>query len=176
MGIKKFITSGFDAKDDRTFFSQAHQRGYNPDLCFVSSDIEGIPLQVNRIVLPVFPNSQHRPIILNIGLSIPIIQSIRRPRWNFQKSNWNQYEQNLEDTIRFITPTCENYDKFVKLVINTAKKSISRGYRKEYIPCWNEDSDRLYEELRETGSQETAKELLKSLDEARRLKWSQTVQ
>ena len=49
------------------------------------------------------------------------------------------------------------------------------GYRKEYIPCWNEDSDRLYEELEDTENPETAKELLRSLDDARRSKWTQTV-
>lgn len=158
----------FDAKDEPSFYSQAHQRGYNPDLCFVSTEKEEFPLQVSRSVLCRFPNSQHRPIIYSIGLSIPVIKSIPKPRWNFRKAKWDEYEKNLDDTIRFISPTCENYEKFVKLMINTGKKSIPRGYRKDYIPCWNEESERLHEELQENESPDLAKELLQSLDEARR--------
>ena len=56
------------------------------------------------------------------------------------------------------------------------KKSIPRGYRKEFIPCWNEKSDRLYAELQHTESQETAKKLLKSLDEARKARWCQAME
>lgn len=152
-----------DAKDKKTFLSKIWNTETNPDLCFVSSDNEGFPLQVTREVLPAFPNSQHRPIILEIGMNIPVITSVPRPIWNFQKANWNQYASLMDSAIRFIPPNPQNYNRFTKLVINTAKKCIPRGYRKEYIPCWNEDSDRLYAEFRDNEDPETAKELLKSL-------------
>ena len=82
----------------------------------------------------------------------------------------------MEDNIRFIEPVCENYDRFVKILIAIGKKTVPRGYRKEYIPCWTEESDRSYEQLLEDDSPATAKELLKSLDEARWTNWSQTVE
>lgn len=129
-----------DAKDKKTFHSKIHGTETNPDLCFVSTDTEGNPLQVTREVLPLFPNSQHRPVIFEVGLSIPIITSIPRPRWNFQKANWSQYATQLDTAIRFIPPLPQNYNRFANLVISTAKKCVPRGYRKEYIPCWNEDS------------------------------------
>lgn len=166
----------FDPKDKCTFFSAAHQRGYNPDLCFVSTDAEGLPLQITRKVLPRFPRSQHRPVIYEIGLLIPIVNSVPRPRWNFRKANWSHFKTELDAAVRFIPPVARNYDRFNKLVIETAKKCIPRGYRKEYIPCWNEDSDRLYEEFKESEDPETAKELLKSLNEARRSRWIETVE
>ena len=166
----------FDPKDKCTFFSAAHRRGYNPDLCFVSTDDEGIPLQITRKVLPSFPRSQHRPIIFEIGLQIPIIHSVPRPRWNFRKADWNRFGTELDAAVRFIPPVAKNYDRFNKLVIKIAKKCVPRGYRKEYIPCWNEDSDRLYEEFKETEDPDTAKELLRSLDEARRRRWIETVE
>ena len=81
----------------------------------------------------------------------------------------------MEDNIRFIRPVCENYARFVGLITAIAKNTMPRGYRKEYIPCGNEDTDQLYEELQDTENPETAKELLRSLDDARRSKWSQTV-
>lgn len=164
-----------DPKDRATFLSKIHNTESNPDLCFVSADSEGFPLHVTREVLPGFPNSQHRPVIIEIGLSIPIITSVPRPRWNFRKANWNKYSPLLDAAVRFIAPLPSNYDRFARLVISTAKKCIPRGYRKEYIPCWNEDTDRLYAEFQENEDPETAKELLASLNEARRQRWTDTV-
>lgn len=165
-----------DSKDRRTFYSKAHRTESNPDLCFVSADIEGFPLQVSRKVLPASLNSHHRPVILDVGMNVPIITYVQRPRWNFLKANWNQYSSFLDAAIRFIPPSPQNYDRFNNLVISTAKKCVPRGYRKEYIPCWNDDSDRLYAEFQDNEDPETAKELLKSLDEARKQRWIETVE
>jgi len=154
----------YDAKARCTFFSRAHQTGSNPDLCFVSSDSEGCPLPVSRTVLSAFPSSQHRPVTYGIGLNVPIVSSVPRPRWNFRKANWVKYSKLLDAAVRFIPPTPNNYDRFNNLVICTGKKCIPIGYRKEYIPCWNEDSDRLFQE---SENPEIAKELLQSLDNAR---------
>lgn len=133
-------------------------------------------LTVTRRVLPIFPNSQHRPVVIKVGMSIPVISSVPRPRWNFQKSNWSKFQTKVDSAVRFIPPEPKNYDRFTNLIISTAKQCVPRGYRKEYIPCWSEDSDRLYNELQETEDVETAKELLKSLDEARKERWTQTVE
>lgn len=165
-----------DAKDRGTFYSRAHRKEYNPDLCFVSTNSEGWPLQVSKNVLPAFPNSQHRPIIIDVGINVPIVTSVPRPRWNFQKADWRAYKIKLDAAIRFIEPEPKNYERFTNLIVNTAKKCVPRGYRKEYIPCWNEETDRLYNEFQETEDPETAKELLKSLDEARKQKWIDTVE
>lgn len=170
----------YDPKDKKSFHSRIWNTETNPDLCFVSADSEGFPLQIKRLikreVCPSLPNSQHRPIIYEIGLSIPIITSVPRPRWNFRKADWAQYSSQLDAAIRFVSPTAGNYIRFTRLAINIAKKCIPRGYRKEYIPCWNEDSDRLYAEFQDNDDPETAKELLKSLDEARKQRWISTVE
>lgn len=165
-----------DAKDLPTFYSRAHRKGYNPDLCFVSADSEGFPIQVSKTVMPSFPSSQHRPVIYDVCIQIPIVTSVPRPRWNFRKVDWHQYSEKLDTAIRFIPPLANNYDRFTRLVISTAKKCIPRGYRKEYDPCWNEDTDRLYEEFCETEDPSIAREMLKSLDEARRARWIETVE
>lgn len=93
-----------NAKDKKTFCSRAHKTESNPDLCFVSADAEGFPLSISRKLLPSFRKSQHRPVILEVGLSIPIITSIPRPRWNFRKANWANYAALLDAAIRFIPP------------------------------------------------------------------------
>lgn len=56
------------------------------------------------------------------------------------------------------------------VVIRAAKNGISRGYRKEYMPGWNEYSKQLYNEFFESGNWEVGDELLHSLDEERRPK------
>lgn len=82
----------------------------------------------------------------------------------------------MDSALRFITPTPKHYSRFANLVTATAKKCIRKGYRKEYIPCWNEDSDRLYAEFQENDDSETAKELLESLDNAGKQRWTNTVE
>ncbi|KAJ8868681.1 hypothetical protein PR048_030220 [Dryococelus australis] len=165
----------YDPKQRETFHSARWNRDYNPDLCFVSSNVKGIPLNVTIIVLSEFPNSQHRPVIIEIGLKVPLVKSGKRLRWNFRKANWDAYAKVLDDAIRFIPSTISNSDKFVGIVIKMVKKHIHRGYRKAYIPCWHEDTDRLYEEFKDSSNPQTAEELLMSLDTARRERWTKTV-
>ncbi|KAJ8870533.1 hypothetical protein PR048_029556 [Dryococelus australis] len=113
----------YNPKQRGTFNSARWNRDYNPDLCFVSSDDERIPLNVARIVLA--------------------------------GANWDAYANELDDTIRFIPRTASNCDRFVGLVIKIAKKHIPRGYHKEYIPCWYGDTDRLYEEFKDSSNPQT---------------------
>lgn len=90
----------FDAKDNKTFHSARWNRDYNPDLCIVSMDNDYKPLQTSRKVLKSFPRSQHRPSILNIGVQIPLVSSIPKPRWNFQKANWSKFSKLVDSTLR----------------------------------------------------------------------------
>lgn len=166
----------FDAKDNDTFFSGRWKQGYNPDLCFVSRDEKHQPLPSSRRVLPHFPHSQHRPTIIVIGITIPIVNSVPRPRWNFMRADWDSFSKDLDDSIRWIPPEPQQYDRFTKLVIGIAKKYIPRGYRKNYIPGWSAECENLLTQYNETGDPEIADELLQSLDSARRDKWNKVVQ
>lgn len=166
----------FDAKDRGSFRSATWQREYNPDLCFVTSDNKGQPLPAVRRILGDFPRSQHRLVLVEIGLSIPLITSFPRPRWNFNKANWTKFTSELDKCIRWIPARSVCYNRFVGLVTSIAKKYIPRGYRKEYIPGWNEQSDVLYNEYMDTGNHEVAEELLRSLDASRKQKWTETVE
>jgi len=49
----------FSGKDRHTFHSGRWNRRYNPDLCIVSKDHNGVSLQVQRSVLNNFPRIQH---------------------------------------------------------------------------------------------------------------------
>lgn len=166
----------FDAKDKGTFQSAAWKREYNPDLCFVSTDSNNTPLATTRKVLSEFPHSQHRPIIMEIGTQIPLITSIPRPRWNFGRADWSKFSTELDKCLGWIPPVSTNYVRFAGAIISTAKKCIPRGYREEYIPGWSQSSEILYQNFLETGNQETADQLLQSLNAARQQKWVETVE
>ncbi|KAE9532084.1 hypothetical protein AGLY_010286 [Aphis glycines] len=164
----------FDSKSKGTFKSGRWNREYNPDLCFVSVTTKNLPMAASRTVMNDFPNSQHRPILIEIGLQIPLINSTPYPRWNFNKAAWEDYANELDKCIRFIPPKRSNYNRFLGLIIAIAKKHMPRGYRKDYIPGWNELSENLYREYM-NGNIDVADDLLTSLDEYRKEKWNKTM-
>jgi len=82
----------------------------------------------------------------------------------------------LDDSVCWIPPTNENYHRFSKLIIRTAKKCISRGVRKSYIPGFNEECQQLYTNYTETNSDNDAKKLIRALNNQRREKWLNLVE
>lgn len=130
----------YDAKDKGTFHSARWRRDYNPDLVFVSMDNNQRPLLANRNVLGNFPRSQHRPVIMSVGLEFPLVNCTQKPRWNFNLANWEIFQEKLDQMIRYITPSVKHYDRFVGAIIAAAKLSIPRGFRKQYIPCWSAEA------------------------------------
>jgi hypothetical protein len=126
-------------------------------------------LQTSRCVLNGFPHSQHRPVLITVGIQIPLSHTIQKPRWNFQKANWKKFQNQVEQTARWIPPTCNNYQRFVGAIKSAAaKKSIPRSFRKEYTTCWSSTTNNLYEKYQISPNPDTADELLKSLNSSRR--------
>jgi hypothetical protein len=162
----------FDAKDTKSFHSARWRRDYNPDLCIVSQDSEYKPLGTTRSVLHSFPRSQHRPVILDVGIQIPLSMTIQKPRWNFQKANWNEFSQQVDRNLRWVSPSVFNYHRFVGVIKAVAKRTIPRGFRKEYIPCWSAETNTLYNEYQQHPSPASADAILNSLNAARKEKWN----
>lgn len=96
--------------------------------------------------------------------------------WNFEKANWKNFIKDLDDSIRWISPSPQHYDCFVNLGIAIARKHIPRGYRKNYIPGWSLEYENLLTQYNETGDPEIADELLQTMDDARRYRWNRVVQ
>jgi len=165
----------FSEKDRHTFHSGRWNRGYNPDLCIVSKNHNGVSLQAHRSVLNNFPKSQHRPIRIQIGIQITLVKTILKPRWNFRKANWTAFSKSLDNNIRWIDPIANNYERFIGMIKGTAKRYIPQSYRYKYIPCWNEESDRLCAEYQRNGQAETVDKLLGSLAMVRKDRWTETV-
>ena len=68
----------YDPKQKGTFHSARWKKDYSPDLCLVTCDDEHQPLPTTCTIAPHFPNSQHRPSIITIGLDIPTISSVQK--------------------------------------------------------------------------------------------------
>lgn len=166
----------YNADDPGTFKSARWNRFYTPDLCFVSKDTNGETIPATRKVLQGFPNSQHRPIIIQVGLQLPVIRADKKNRWNFTKANWEEFSRSVDQTIPRIPPVASNYERFIGIITATAKRTIPRGRREAYVPGWNHESQLLYDSFKVTGSTETGKELLASLDKNRKEIWEQKME
>ena len=127
-----------DAKLPASSQSKRWQRGYNPDLIFVSGQINN---QCEKKVLQPIPKSQHRPVMLQTYAAIkPVIVPFRR-RFNFKKANWREFKTQLDDQIASLEPDPANYDKFIKIVQEISRKTIPRGCRRKYIPGMNKEAE-----------------------------------
>ncbi|KAF0699141.1 Uncharacterized protein FWK35_00035076, partial [Aphis craccivora] len=130
-----------------------------------------IAIPVYRTVLNNFPRSQHRPILINVGIQISI-----KPRWNFRKANWHTFAKSIDANIRWIKPTTNNYDRFFGIVKGAAKRCVPRGYRRDYMPCWNPESNQLYTEYQKNSTTELTDMLLTSLAKSRKERWIETME
>ena len=90
-----------NSKQHRTFTSAQWQRDFSPDLCWLSA-VNSRLLSANCILLDDFCQSQHRPTIDHTGLTIPIIHSTGKRRWNFRKADWPNFLDHIEKTIPHI--------------------------------------------------------------------------
>ena len=158
----------YDARDKKTFFSKVHKTESNPDLCIVSPSLFKNN-KTKRKVLHDFPRSQHRPFIINVGLSIHLV--IPKPRWNFSRANWSNFSDEIENVVDKIPVNIKNYDRFIKFIIKIGKKHIPRGFRKRYIPGWDQECEKLHNDFQENPNSVKADALLSILNENRKEKW-----
>ena len=132
-----------DPKLPKSFQSARWKRGYNPDLAIVTNNIEGM---CQKLVLEPIPKSQHRPIGITVD---PIVKPTTVPfkrRFNYRKAKWEKFTVELDQKVKHIKPSAENYDKFTQLVKKTARRHIPRGCRVNYIPGLSKESAELYDE------------------------------
>ena len=70
-------------------------------------------------------------------------------RWNFRKAKWSHYialTNKFEKTL--LPPDSLDadaaYQDFCNTIKKAAKKTIPRGYRNNYVPCWDAEYESLY--------------------------------
>ena len=138
-----------------------------------------------RRILEKFPRSQHRPsLITPVPLVAPTSSKPVR-RWNSRKADWDKFKLLTNKAARTLPPLEDtdldtSYKAYCGMLTNAAKQSVPRGYQKNYIPCWDEECQQLYENHTAAtfseGSEDTANILIKHLDKKRQKRWIETVE
>jgi len=166
----------YNAKDMGTFRSARWRKDYTPDLSITSRNTLDGPTIATRLILGDFPHSQHRPVLLEYGLKVPLIRSLPNPRWNFRKAKWVEYANELDHVIQWIPPTVNCYERFIGAVKGTAYKHVPRGFRKQFIQSWDESCSELFEEFQKTKSNNDADNLISALNTKRKQRWQETTE
>ena len=139
-----------------------------------------------RTVIGKFPRSQHRPSIIIHPALITPTPSYPVPRWNFRKANWDAFTRDSESLADSLDTPCKGninkcYNALIYSIKDLAKKHNPRGFRKTYVPGWNEACDILAEKNHQEATtpeeiRETADKLIDHLDQTRTERWKETVE
>ena len=166
-----------------SFFFARWNTYTNPDLAFaVGRSCDPKP---ERRIIDRVPRSHHRPSIIKVPSLVQPIAGKPVKRWNFRKANWELFTAETERrTPGLPNPQADDadatYTAYCNMLICAAKKSITRGFNKDYIPGWDDSSNHLLREHQQATTKEdidtTATALLHKLDEVRRATWTEVVE
>ena len=138
----------YDPKQPDSFRSGRWNTTSNPDLAF--SNLAGPSPQCN--VLEPLPKSQHRPSL--IAPNNPMVPKPTKPakRRNFRKARREQFTELVESKVSTLpTPQTSNveaaYTALCHLLIKSAKQTIPRGCRQQYIRTWDNECNQHYKEV-----------------------------
>ena len=172
----------YNAKDAASFYSGRWNTGTNPDLAFASVGPNSrLP---DRRVLEKFPRSQHRPSLIRPTRFAMAVPSMPVKQWNFRKAKWSHYIALTNKFAKTLLPPDSldvdaAYQDFYNTLKKAAKNTIPRGYRNNYIPCWDAECESLYKTFLQSpqgdDSSLAATALLAKLDRKWRDRWSEAV-
>ena len=106
-------------------------------------------------------------------------------KMEFHKVNCAGFKQAVTTATKDLpTPNLSNinsaYEAYCNVLLEAAKKKIPRGFRKPYVPCWDEECEDLLQVHDEAQSPEhrrvAANAFLGRLDEKRKERWTETVE
>ena len=159
-----------------SFYSGRWNTGTNPDLAFASVGPNSrLP---DRRVLEKFPRSQHRPSLITPPRFAMAMLSMPVKRWNFRKAKWSHYIALTNKFAKTLLPPDSldmdaAYQDFCNTIKKAAKKTIPRGYRNNYIPCWDAECESLYKPFLQSPQGDdlslAATALLAKIDRKRRI-------
>jgi hypothetical protein len=105
-----------------------------------------------------------------------LTESIPKPRWNFMAADWESFARDIDHVVQFIPASSNSYERFANAIKAAAKRHVPRGFREQYIPGWDRNSEILYQEYQSNHDTTTATRLLEELNKQRKKKWEQTVE
>ena len=135
--------------DKPSYFSRAWKKTSTPDIAMASEDVQK---KTTRTVNDQLGGSDHLPITLLISdMKTNSANSRRKASWNFKKADWQKFKTEAENLrkITFTQDLNKNTKTLTQHILNAAKKSIPRGFRKEYKPYWSKTLETKHQELTE---------------------------
>ena len=123
----------YSPQDKGTFHSARWQRDYTPDLVFVTVSNAGVS-HASRRVLSNFPRSQHRPFLVTLGITVPYVQTLPKPRWNFNKADWKLFSSYIDKTCIRIPANIDNIKRFSKLILTSVKNTFQGASEETMYP------------------------------------------
>ena len=147
----------YDPKEPQSFFSARWNTYTNPDLSFaVGRSCDPKP---ERRIIDIFPRSHHRPSIIKVPSLVQPIAGKPVKRWNFRKANWELFTAETERrTPGLPNPHADDadatYTAYCDMLICAAKKSIPRGFNKDYIPGLDDSCNHLLREHQQATTKE----------------------
>ena len=119
-----------DPKQSGTFHSARWNRDYNPDLCWVTS-VNGVPQPASVQVLGSFPHSQHRPVLISLGLQIPLRTryKVHRNRDGIFEKQTGQHLQLLLNVV-YTSYLLRSYQ--LKKVTNVLEEPFGKRHKSPY--------------------------------------------
>ena len=103
---------------------------------------------IHNIGLP-FLRSQHRPsLIMPPKLKVPA-HSDPVKCWNFRNADWKRFCLFTDESVERLPPQDISnieraYQDFCESLPSGAKQCTPRGCQKNYVPCWDKESETLY--------------------------------
>ena len=98
-------------------------------------------------------------------------------QWNFRKAKWSHYIALTNKFAKTLLPPDSldvnaAYQDFCNTIKKAAKKTIPRGYRNNYVLCWDSECKALYKTFLQSSQKDdsslAATALLANLDRKRR--------
>ena len=125
----------YSTQDKKTFFFARWQKEYTSDLVFVTGQEDKYAMQARWEVLNNFSNSKHLPLIITIGLKNTSHPSLTQIEMKFPKSKVRTIQNLYRRKLQPDSHNSRKYLKFTGLTRKSAKLSISRRHRKQFILC-----------------------------------------
>ena len=182
IGPQHPVSNFYLTPSNQTAFTRKVEHYVKPRSCIRKSQRSLIP---SHYPGSLSYRSQHRPSLITPDNPIKPIPTKPVKRWNFRKARWDQFTNLVDSGTDSLPPPTSSdpdlaYSAFCKLIIMAAEKAIPRGFRRRYIPNWDEECDIHYNEFlhAEPGDEAAAKalDLTDCLDKKRRERWEETVQ
>ena len=130
--------------EPHTYDSRAWRKTSCPDIAIATDDVAKI---TKRHVEQQLRGSDHKPVLLVIKQDLREAGRKLCPSWNYKRANWPEFRKMTDENCRnqmMEHHLNEKVKLFTEAILSSAKETIPRGRRRDYIPGWNAQLQKLH--------------------------------